>query len=250
MVVKLTKALNNLAGFGVLLTSAAVSAEAMKSYDNSALCRNSFDYAIYFSGIRTGSMQRYETFDGHQGSVESYSRASILGIGTKYHQKAQFVYRNNTFLTQTFHQKVSGFRSRDMLVSFSESGLQSEVNLNGELTSYDNPAEPLRDMDTLSLQLREWVKQGLSSFTLTRQASDGPEPYQYQVTAAQRMTVEPWGELEVIQVEQTRAETVTYWFSPKLDYQLVKATYHGFLFNGGLELKSMTLGCEETESSI
>ncbi|MCE7626703.1 hypothetical protein LZT04_02510 [Vibrio fluvialis] len=74
-------------------------------------------------------------------------------------------------------------------------------------------------------------------------ATDGPEPYQYQVLGTKQVTLSPWGELELIEVEQTGAEHVTFWFAPSLNYALVQVMYHGFLFDGSMSLTAMNRQC-------
>ncbi|MFC5078881.1 hypothetical protein VTH8203_03373 [Vibrio thalassae] len=241
-------------------TTVAQAVSLEQDATNLKTCQNRYDYGIYLGGIHTGSMQRIETWyeatpgqpEHNQaearvksGTVESYSRASILGIGTRYRQKAQLVQSSGTgdYLTTTFYQKVSGFRSRTMNVTFSENGSESEVDLNGEVTHYTNHGQPLRDVDTLSIQIRHLVMQGKTTFNLTRQATDGPEPYHYQVLGAKSLTLPPWGALDVIQVEQTGAEEVTFWFAPSLQFALVQAKYHGFLFDATMELETMEVQC-------
>lgn len=210
-----------------------------------ALCEKSADYAIYLSGIRTGEMHRVERWQGQSATVSSQSHASILGIGTRYDQTATLVWSeaSQSWLTTSFHQKVSGFRSRDMSVDFSSDGTQTRVNLDGQIHHYDNGEAPLRDVDTLSIQIRQHIKNGEQRFSLTRQASDGPEPYQYQVLSPTHISVGVWGEIAVIPVEQTGEERITFWYAPSLDYQLVKARYHGFLLQGSAELQHFHNGC-------
>ena len=208
-------------------------------------CMNSYDYSIYLSGIHTGSMQKIVTWYGSQGSIKSNSSVSLFGIGTRYQQQAKFIRSASTngYLTTSFEQQVSGFRQRKMEVTFSLDGSESVVNLDGETTRYSNNGKPLRDVDTLMLQIQYLLKRGETYFELTRQATDGSELYHYQVINKQREMYPDFGELDVIQLEQTGAEQITFWLAPSLNYSILKATYHGFLFNGSLELEAMDQQC-------
>lgn len=210
-------------------------------------CERTAYYQIYLSGIRTGYMHRTESWEGTNATITSQSKASILGIGTQYDQQATLTWSEESasWLTTSFHQVVSGFKSRDMKVSFSDDGSETRVDLDGEVTEYQNNGEPLRDVDTLSVQIRQYVLDGSKSFSLTRQATDGPEPYNYEVQNLTTIKVDKWGEIDVIPVKQTGAERVTFWFAPSLDYQLVKARYHGFLLRGGAELQKYESRCAD-----
>ncbi|MCW4447345.1 hypothetical protein OHV10_24320 [Vibrio splendidus] len=192
-------------------------------------------------------MHRTELWEGTNASVTSQSKASILGIGTQYDQQSTLTWSedSDSWLTTSFHQVVSGFKSRDMKVSFSVDGSETRVDLDGEITDYQNNGEPLRDVDTLSVQIRQYVLDGNKSFSLTRQATDGPEPYNYEVQDLTTIKVDKWDEIDVIPVKQTGSDRVTFWFAPSLDYQLVKARYHGFLLRGGAELQKYESSCTD-----
>ena len=236
----------------MLLISPTIKAQPQQSQDPQALlhpqqCERTAYYHIYLSGIRTGYMHRTESWEGTNATITSQSTASILGIGTQYDQQATLTWSEESasWLTTSFHQVVSGFKSRDMKVSFSDDGSETRVDLDGEITEYQNNGEPLRDVDTLSVQIRQYVLDGDISFSLTRQATDGPEPYDYEVQELTTIKVDKWGEIEVIPVKQTGAERVTFWYAPSLGYQLVKARYHGFLLQGGAELQRYESSCAD-----
>ncbi len=209
-------------------------------------CSRSSNYDIYLSGIHTGTMNRTETWVGKAAVVTSKSEASILGIGTQYQQRAELSWSSTTneWITDKFHQKVTGFRARDMQVSFGNNGRESRVDLDGDITSYTSADMPLRDVDTLAIQMRQYLLQGRQQFALIRQASDAIEPYQFYVQDKQTSNIAPWGELTLIPVKQTGAEEVTYYFAPSMDYQLIKARYHGIILQGLIELNHYRSSCE------
>ena len=210
-------------------------------------CQRSASYDIYLSGIHTGTMERTEHWQGKTAVVTSTSKASILGIGTQYQQRAELSWSTTTdeWLTDNFHQKVTGFRARDMQVSFSNNGRDTEVDIDGDVEHYHSKELALRDVDTLAIQMRHFLLQGRSQFALVRQASDAIEPYQLYVKQQQTAKIEPWGELRLIPVEQSGAEEVTYYFAPELDYQLVKARYHGIILQGLIELNDYRSSCDD-----
>ncbi|WP_285163402.1 hypothetical protein [Shewanella goraebulensis] len=209
-------------------------------------CSRTSHYDIYLSGLHTGTMKRTESWQGDEAVVTSESEASILGIGTQYNQRAELFWSDETdeWVTEKFHQLVTGFRARDMKVEFSQDGLSSEVDIDGDKDQYESSHIPLRDVDTLAIQMRQFLLQGRSQFALIRQASDAIEPYQLYVKPAIKTQIAPWGEIKVIPVEQSGAETVTYYFAPDMDFQLVKARYHGFILQGVIEMNAYTTTCE------
>ncbi|MCE2571150.1 hypothetical protein [Motilimonas eburnea] len=208
-------------------------------------CQRHSEFAVYLNGIHTGSMARTESWQGKQAKINTTSKASILGIKTQYQQQAKVQWSDaeQGWLTQEFTQNVSGFRTRNMQVAFAADGLSSEVDLDGKINRYQSKYIPLRDVDTLAIQIRHLVMQGKTKFTLIRQASDGTELYQYQRQPPAPHTIAPWGEQALIPVVQTGAEDITYYFAPELDYQLFRADYHGLLLQGKVLLTQYQSNC-------
>lgn len=212
---------------------------------NAERCMRTFTYSIYLTGIHTGELKKIEQWQKDKVVVTSKSQASILGITTTYNQRAELSWleSRHEWISTEFHQQVSGFRSRDMQVTLKNQGHQSEVDIDGKKASYFDADIPLRDVDTLSIQIRQNLIEGRKSFVLNRQATDGIERYQYDVYAKKNITIYPWGEITVIPVEQKGEDHITFFFSPDLGYQVVKAKYHGFLLKGLLELDAYSSTC-------
>ncbi|KVX03162.1 hypothetical protein AWJ07_00860 [Shewanella frigidimarina] len=214
-------------------------------------CQRSFNYSIYLSGLHTGEMSRTENWQGKSAVIISKSEASILGIGTQYQQRTELSWSNNSneWLTDSFHQQVTGFRSRDMQATFYNNGLESRVDIDGDIENYTSSQIPLRDVDTLAIQIRENLLGDRRQFALIRQASDAIEPYQFYVKDKLTATIGSWGEIQLIPVEQTGAEEVTYYFAPSMNYQLVKAHYHGMILQGVIELERYVSSCDTMSES-
>ncbi|MCW8332830.1 DUF3108 domain-containing protein [Vibrio paucivorans] len=237
--------------FAILILSSvghgALASESLPSADDGAmqLCEKSLEYALYLGGIRTGKMSRVEYWKGDQVNATSKSRASILGIGTSYRQESSMTFDHDlqAWVTKSFHQIVTGFKNRDMKVTFPEGPYRSDVDLDGEKQSYYSDEIPLRDLDTLSAQIRFNLINGSKEFELVRQASDTVEPYQYTVLESETLDHDKFGKLTLTPVKQDGADEITFYIAPSLDYQVVKATYHGFILNGVAKLTGFTSSC-------
>lgn len=236
----------------MLLLACLMASDPVSASNRGEQCSRAASYSVYLGGLHTGTMTRVEAWQGQSAVITSNSHAAILGIATQYQQRAELTWSNTekAWLTTQFQQQVSGFRSRNMRASFSNNGLDSLVELDGKTTSYHSTQIPLRDVDTLAIQIRELVLQGQQEFSLIRQASDGIEPYQYQVKAPITTQLAPWGELQLIPVEQTGAEDITYYFAPSLDHQLAQARYHGFILQGLIQLESYHSTCKPVSTFL
>lgn len=228
-----------------LLSSLLQSVSLMAS-DTQPHCQRSFNYSIYLSGLHTGEMVRTENWLDRSAVITSKSEASILGIGTQYQQRSELSWSDisQEWLTDNFHQQITGFRSRNMQVILANNGLESRVDLDGAITTYQSKTLPLRDVDTITIQIRENILNNRQKFTLLRQASDAVEPYQFSVKETVITTIASWGEIQLIPVEQTGSEVVTYFFAPSMNYQLVKAHFHGLILQGMIELNSYNSSCD------
>ncbi len=235
----------------VCLVSGLLQSNRVLANDIPQSCQRSFNYSIYLSGLHTGEMSRTENWQGKSAVIISKSEASILGIGTQYQQRTELSWSNNSneWLTDSFHQQVTGFRSRDMQATFYNNGLESRVDIDGDIENYTSSQIPLRDVDTLAIQIRENLLGGRRQFALIRQASDAIEPYQFYVKDKIITTIGSWGEIQLIPVEQTGAEEVTYYFAPSMNYQLVKAHYHGMILQGVIELDRYVSSCDTMSES-
>jgi hypothetical protein len=209
-------------------------------------CQRTFNYSIYLSGIYTGELTRTENWSNKYAIITSKIEASILGIGTQYQQRTELSWSNisHEWLTDNFHQQITGFRSRNMQVIIANNGLESHVDLDGAITTYQSKTLPLRDVDTIAIQIRENILNNRQQFTLLRQASDAVEPYKFSIQERVTTIIAPWGEIQLIPVEQTGAEAVTYFFAPSMNYQLVKAHLHGLILQGMIELNSYNSSCD------
>jgi hypothetical protein len=233
------------------LSSVLLSCNSLLATELEQICQRSFNYSIYLSGLHIGEMNRTENWQGKTALITSQSEASILGIGTQYQQRSELTWSttSNEWLTNNFQQRVSGFRTRDMGVTLDNNGLRSRVDIDGKVTTYQSDTIPPRDVDTLAMQIRENLLKGHLQFKLIRQASDGIEPYQFNVKDKIPITLEPWGEIQLIPVEQTGSEEVTYFFAPSMNYQLLVAHYHGLILQGAIELQTYVSTCETITES-
>ena len=71
----------------------------------------------------------------------------MLKIAFYQTSSAHYDQQNNRYLTDGFYQVMTGFRNREMVVSMSNNGLSTRVELNGEITQYHSNTYPLQDMD-------------------------------------------------------------------------------------------------------
>ena len=208
-------------------------------------CHKSFSYDIYLHELPIGHLTRQVSWQDNQARIQTSSEVDILGIGATYQQLTDLYWSdaNKQFLTRAFSQKVVGMENRDVVATFSSDGRQATVNLNGKTTIYSNKKQALLDLDTLGVQIRLNLINGLTKFQLFRQAYQQVIAYQFQITEKEELDLPRWGKLEVIRLDEVSDHKgTTLWFSPKLDYQLVKAKFNLFI-NPTVYLSAYKIDC-------
>jgi len=217
-------------------------------------CHKKFEYDIHLLGNNVGKLQR--TIKWHneasplEATVTSIGEVSFLWLDSTYQQTSTMQYspKSQHFLTPSFSQKVIGFRAREMTAIMSDNGLSSTVTLDNKVYQYKQESkhqkQPLYDLDTLGSQIRLNLLQGKKSFTLFRQASKKIEAYQFKVTGSEVINHKKWGQLDTIKViEVGKHKDTVLWFSPKQDYQLIKAQLD-LIFSPTVWLSSFEFQCE------
>jgi hypothetical protein len=199
-------------------------------------CHKKFEYKIYLAGANIGYSRRTIDWQNHQGeisaTVTASGKVSIFWIGSSYQHQSQMVWStpDEHFVTTNFSQKLTGIRSREMSAVMSDDGQTATVDLNGEVSLYQNELAPLYDLDTLGAQLRVNIILGLPTFTLYRQGSDKINPYIFKVIGKETLNLKKWGKVDTIKVQEIgEYKKMVLWFSPKHDFQLIKANIDAFI---------------------
>jgi len=221
-------------------------ATALQSLNTGDRCKKSFVYDIYLSFFKMGYLNRTINWEKQQGTVATKSRVDVFGIGTTYQQLTHFSWSEGqqSFLTHDYKQTMTGFKSRTILANFFEDGTKTTVVLNKEKTGFDNKGKRLFDLDTLGSQIRLNVMNNIQQFTLSRQASDEIQTYQFKIVGTKNLKTKLWGEIETIRVSQTsNNEEIVLWFAPSLDFQMVKVENSG-LMNSSARLVKMVVDCD------
>jgi len=221
-------------------------ATALQTLNTGDSCKKSFVYDIYLSFFKMGYLNRTINWEKQQGTITTKSRVDVFGIGTTYQQLTHFSWSEGqqSFLTHDYKQTMTGFKSRTILAKFFEDGTKSTVVVNKEKMGFDNNGKRLFDLDTLGSQIRFNVMNNVQQFTLSRQASNEIQTYQFKIISKESLDTKKWGKLETIRVSQSSGnEEIVLWFAPSLDFQMVKVENSG-LMNSSAFLVKMDIDCD------
>jgi len=195
-------------------------------------CNKTFNYKVTIGGINAGSLKRTISWHKNEALITSTGKTKILGIGSTYKQVSSLHWsaKDARFYTDHFAQTIKGLDAREMVAKITNKGSLSQVILDDEKTQYENTKAPLYDLDTLGEQLRLELIKGTTSISLFRQASEKIKHYQFKVVGKETIIIEPWGKVEVIRINEVGDyDDTVLWFSPKYDFQLLKAKIDAFI---------------------
>ncbi|MFT5880459.1 MAG: hypothetical protein ACI86X_001587 [Moritella sp.] len=229
----------------LLILSAGLVNISAQASDNIS-CEQEIVYDLYLNGFHSGELQRQIKQQGNTLSFLTRSNMDILGISTTFYQTSTGHYEPQTkrYLTDQFHQVMTGFRNREMRVNMTNDGQDALVDLNHEITQYHSSMYPLRDIDTITMQLQANIKQGIKHFYTLRQATDEMELFEYEVVGEEILSTRYFGDIEVIKVVEIQDDNAMFWFAPSLDYLMIKFTnIEGWILRGTTELKHYSDVC-------
>lgn len=210
------------------------------------MCKKSFVYEIYLSGLHVGYLKREVLQQEGRFTANTRSRISILGLSSDYQQQSELHWSatENRFLSDYFSQQMSGIKTRQLETLFLNNGKQTIVNLNGEISKYKNDKGPLLDIDAFGAQIRQNVKTGKQKFTLYRQGSEEIKSYTFVQTGKEKIKSKYWGEVNAVRLKETgKYKGTQLWYSPEHDFQLIKATFSDFI-SPTVYLSEMEISCD------
>ncbi|KLV09326.1 hypothetical protein ABT56_01340 [Photobacterium aquae] len=203
-------------------------------------CNKTFNYQLYFNNLKIGQFTRTLNWKDSQANINSYSTVNVLATKTRFRQQSIIYWsaQQQSFLTKSFKRDINGLLGGSTQATFSNHGLQSEVSVDGTKNSYTSNKQPLLDADAIGSQIRLMLIEGKTQFNFKMQDTDEVNHYYFQVKGKETINSN-FGKIRTIRVEQIKKNDRKFvmWFSPDIDYQLVRATYQRKI----LDLKAVML---------
>ena len=191
-------------------------------------CTKTLTYQLFFNNLKIGQMTRVLRWQDNQAQINSYSNIEVLATKTRFNQQSQVFWseEQQSFLSKGFRREVKGLLGGKTEVSFTGDGSASKVTVDGKVSSFSSDNLPLLDADAIGSQMRLGLIEGKTHFEYNLQDTDDVNRYYFQVKGKERINTN-FGNVDTIRVEQVRKSDrkLVMWFSPEVDYQLVRVTY-------------------------
>ncbi|MGF1685492.1 DUF3108 domain-containing protein [Photobacterium japonica] len=209
-------------------------------------CTKTFTYQLFFNNIKIGQLSRTLRWQDNQAQVSAYSNINVLATKTRFRQRSQIYWspEQKSFLSKGFTRQVDGLLAGNTEATFSADGKHSTVDENGKTREFSSPSQPLLDSDAVGSQMRLALIQGKTHFNFKLQDSDDVNHYYFQAKGKETINSN-FGKISAIRVEQVRKNDrkLVMWFSPDVDYQLVRATYQRNILDVKAVMLSKQITC-------
>lgn len=192
-------------------------------------CVKTLTYDLFYGNHKIGYFERKLSWQNNQRvDIQSTSRLSAIVAKTHFQQQTRVIWSDvkGSFLTQSFNRNITGLLDGKTRGSFNQDGTRSDIITDGEKLSFDSNDLPLLDVEAVASQMRLNLIQGKQTFDFKMQESDEVNHYFFRVAGKEKLQTN-YGSVDTIRVEQIKKpdREVKLWFSPELDYQLVRGTY-------------------------
>ncbi|MGF1726998.1 DUF3108 domain-containing protein [Photobacterium nomapromontoriensis] len=211
--------------YATLSTTAYASSDPDLGLNN---CTKTFIYQLFFNNIKIGQLSRSLRWKNNHATILSSSKINVLATKTLFKQQSMIYWspEQQSFVTKKFTRHVNGLITETTNATFTAEGKQSTVTTDNKKLSFTSTALPLLDIDAISSDIRLALIQGKKDFDYKLQGSDDVNHYYFKVIGKETINSN-FGKVTAFKVEQIRKKDrkLVMWFSPDIDYQLVKATY-------------------------
>lgn len=211
--------------FFLSVSSVSVSAQPMRLFEKG---EKRYVYALSYKEIDVGKLTVELQHQGDE--IIANTKADLFFLFLRFAgNQLSHIYWDETsqlFISKQFARQNIGFKHEKTLAYFLESGHKTSVTLDGDTHEFVNKKEKIIDFNTIGIQMSEGLKSGKKHFEFYMQSSDSVKHYFFDVTGKEVIDSK-FGKLETFRVEQTHKEdrTLVAWFSPEINYQIVKFHY-------------------------
>ncbi|KLV11533.1 MULTISPECIES: DUF3108 domain-containing protein [Photobacterium] len=209
-------------------------------------CTKTLTYQLYFNNLRIGQLSRTLRWQDQEAIVNSYSSINVLATKTRFKQSSEVYWspQHQSFLSKGFDRNISGLMDGTTRASFSRDAKKSTVSNDGEKLTFQSSDKPILDVDAIGSQMRLDLIEGKTFFDYKMQESDDVSHYYFQVKGQETIDSN-FGPVRAIRVEQIRKSDrkLVMWFSPDVDYQLVRATYQRKIVDVKAVLLTKNINC-------
>lgn len=185
-------------------------------------------YDVSYKNFYAGQIIRELQHEGRMITVNTTADLSLWFYRLAVEQLSQIYWDDvsQLFLSKQFVRNSIGFVGETVQADFLKSGHQTYVIRNGKPYEFVNKKEKIIDFNAVGVQVSEGLKAEQTHFEFYMQTSDSVKHYFFEVTGKELVQTK-FGKLQTYRLQQTHKKdrTLILWFSPEINYQIVKFRY-------------------------
>lgn len=219
--------INYLSLLFVLLLANVFSAAVAAPLTDLTSDKQRYVYDVFYKKLSVGTMTREFDYRNDEVTGKTTADLSFLFYKMKGYQISEMYWDevSTSFLSKSFIYKETGSHKEDTTATFFDDGHQSKITAKGKSKLFKKEGA-IVDFHAIGMQMSEGLRRGDTQFDFYMQTTEKVKHYYFEVKGKETIETE-LGKFETYRLEQTRKNnrTLTIWFAPEIDYQMVKFYY-------------------------
>ncbi len=211
-----------------LFISPAVFAKASIN-DAMDITHKRFVYDVYFKSTKIGKINRDERRYDSRYYVSLSADLSFLFLKLGGYQNSIIDWQddNQWFKPVSFDRRTSGFDNIKVKGTIADDSHSSQIIKDSQKIHFNQPDGQITELNSMFLQVRRGLLSGQDQFDFYMQTSTDVSHYYFEVKGHEKIKTK-LGEFDTIRLEQThvKGRSLSVWFAPQLDMQMVQFFYH------------------------
>lgn len=214
---------------GLIFASPGYAQTAIDTAKTAERVHQRFVYDVYFRSSKIGKITRDQrkNDDKYYLSLSADLSFLFLKLGGYQNSTVQWQEEQQWFKPETFERRTSGLENISVSGFISDDSHHSQITKDGITKNITNNEGKITELNSMFLQVRHGLLSGKENFDFYMQTSNKVEHYFFVVKGKEKVSTK-YGQFDTIRIEQTDVNdrSLSVWFAPALDMQMVKFNYH------------------------
>ncbi len=213
----------------LMLTAPVYAQSVVGSAPQAERTHQRFVYDVYFRSSKIGKITRDQrkNDDKYYLSLSADLSFLFLKLGGYQNSTVRWQEDQQWYKPETFERRTSGLENISVSGSISDDSHHSQITKDGITKNIVNNEGKITELNSMFLQVRHGLLVGENSFDFYMQTSNKVEHYYFAVKGKEKVNTK-YGQFDTIRIEQmdVKDRSLSVWFAPALDMQMVKFNYH------------------------
>lgn len=213
----------------LLLTAPVYAQSVVGSAPQAERTHQRFVYDVYFRSSKIGKITRDQRINDNKYYLSLSADLSFLFLKLGGYQNSTVEWREEQqwYKPETFERRTSGLENISVSGTISDDSHHSQITKDGVTKNFTKNEGNITELNSMFLQVRHGLLTGEEKFDFYMQTSKKVDHYFFAVKGKEKVNTK-YGQFDTIRIEQTDVNnrSLSVWFAPALDMQMVKFKYH------------------------